>query len=138
MLVNSAHEVFLERAYREALRLLVEVRDYVAGPSKEDSAALLPQDRAVLVNELTKVTRRLTDAMAWLMLRKAVAADEIAPEEAELNAAATLSQEAASADGAAADLGVLPLVARGLIDRSQRIFADVKRLDASLRSAAAG
>ena len=58
MLVNSAHEVFLEKAYREALGLLVEVRDYVAGPSKEDSAALLPQDRAVLVNELTQVTRR--------------------------------------------------------------------------------
>ena len=138
MFDSSAHQVFLEKTYREALGLLVEVRDYVAGPSKADGEALLPQDRAMLVHELTKVTRRLTDAIAWLLLQKAVAAEEISAEEAARSTAGTLSLEAAAEDGADADLGLLPLVARGQIDRSRRIFAEVRRLEASLRSASAG
>ena len=147
MFDNSAHQVFLEKAYREVFGLLVEVRDYVAGPSKEDGAALLPQDRAMLVHELTKITRRLTDAMAWLLLQKAVAAEEFATEEAARYAAGKLSLQAVAEDGAdgavaedgtGGDLGMLPLVARGQIDRSRRIFADVKRLEASLRAAADG
>ena len=100
MFDNYAHQVFLEKAYREVFGLLVEVRDYVAGPSKEDGEALLPQDRAMLVHELTKITRRLTDAMAWLLLQKAVAAEEITTEEALRRAAGTLSLEAVAEDGA--------------------------------------
>ena len=138
MFVNSAHEVFLEKAYGEALGLLVEVRDYVAGPSKEDGEALLPQDRAGLVHELTKVTHRLTDAMAWLMLQKAVAAGEItAAEAAESEAAALLAGGLGDADPTQ-DIGNLPLAARGLIDRSRRLYAEVARLDSGRRAAGAG
>ncbi len=136
MFDRSAREVFLEKAYREVLGLLVEVRDYVAGPSKQDGAALPPQDRAMLAHELTKVTRRLTDAMAWLLLQKAVAAGEITAAEAAESEAAALPAGGLGDADPTRDVGNLPLAARGLIDRSRRISAEVSRLDASLRRAA--
>ncbi len=134
MLDRSAHDVFVDKAYRDTLRLLEEVRDYVAGPLKDEAVALVPQVRATLMHELSKVTLRLTDAMAWLLLQKAVAADEI-DAEAAAERAAGASQEAGNDDGSGedADLGSLPLAARGLIDRSRRVSAGVVQLETSLR-----
>lgn len=136
MFDRSAHEVFVEKAYRETLGLLEEVRDYVADPDGGEGEGMLPQDRAVLLHEMTKITRRLADAMAWLMVQKAVAANEIAPEEAVEQDAGTLPPEPEAVPGEDIDLGSLPLAARGLIDRSRRIYAEVERLQTSIQRAA--
>ena len=136
MFDKSAHEVFVEKAYRETLGLLEDVRDYVADPDGGEGEGMPPQDRAVLLREMTKITRRLADAMAWLMVQKAVAADEIAPEEAVEQDAGILPPEPEVVPGEDVDLGSLPLAARGLIDRSRRIYAEVERLQTSIQQAA--
>ncbi len=133
MVDRSAHEVFLDKAYNEALELLVDVRDYIAEPSADDGEKLAPQDHAVLVHQMTKITRRLTDAMAWLLLQKAVMAEEITVADAEKADAAALPPEPVVDNKDRADLRKLPLVARGLIDRSQRLYAEAERLQSSLR-----
>lgn len=137
MFDRSAHQVFLDKAYNEALALLVEVRDYIAEPSAEDGKTLTPQDQAVLVHQMTKITRRLTDAMAWLLLQKAVTEEEITVADAEKADAATLPREPVEEDSDGADLRRLPLVARGLIDRSHRLYTETERLQTSLRPASA-
>ena len=137
MVDRSAHQVFLDKAYNEALKLLVEVRDYIAEPSADDGTKLMPQDHAVLVHQLTMITRRLTDAMAWLLLQKAVAAEEITAADADQADAGTLPLDAVGEDGDGADLSRLPLVARGLIDRSRRLYTEVERLQSSLHPASA-
>ncbi len=137
MFDRSAHQVFLDKAYNDGLELLVEVRDYIAEASTDDGKNLTPQDQAVLVHQMTKITRRLTDAMAWLLLQKAVTADEITVADAEKADAATLSCEPVVEDSDRADLSRLPLVARGLIDRSQRLYTEAERLQSSLRPASA-
>ncbi len=137
MFDRSAHEVFVEKAYRDTFALLEEVRDYVAGNSGEDGDRMTPQDRAMLVHELTRITRRLTDSMAWLLLQKAVSADEIDPEEAVQKAVGVLDGPDDGAAGEEADLIKLPLAVRGMIDRSRRIYTEVERLEVSMRDAAA-
>ncbi len=137
MFDRSGHEVFVEKAYRDTFTLLEEVRDYVADNSGKDDDGIAPQDRAMLVHELTKITRRLTDSMAWLMLQKAVAADEIDAEEAAQKAEGVLPGPDVGEAGKGADLMKLPLAVRGMIDRSRRIYIEVERLETSIRDAAA-
>jgi len=126
---NTSHAAFVERAYRDTFDLLVDVRDYLADGSGADSEALPPEDRMQLTYELTRVTRKLTNVMAWLMLQKAVIAGEMTPEQAATDPAATM--DIGADDGKPDDpaaLARLPLAARGLFDRSRRLTAHVTAL----------
>lgn len=118
---------FIEDAYQDTLSLMTELRDFLAGvqAAPEDPNANRPPDvRARIVKEISSVTRDLTEAMAWLLLQKAVAAGEITPEEAETRADGLLTP--INADRvAAADGAPLPLEIRGYMDRSRRLYDQV-------------
>ena len=79
---TDSQDAFLEKAYKDTYDLLVAVRDYVAAEATDAAAALEPQQRLQLTYELSRITRRLTDIMAWLLIRKAVAAGEVTEQEA--------------------------------------------------------
>ena len=124
---------FIERAYQDTYDLLVAVRDYISGPMQEDAKGLENDDRLQLTYALSRITRQLTDVMAWLMLQKAVAAGELSQEAVASEPAAALEslkdiQE--EMDNAA--LSRLPLAARGMIDRTRRITALVGQLDGNV------
>lgn len=130
---DISHTAFIQRAYDDTYSLLVAMRDYVSGPSSEDAATLDPNDRLRLTHELSRVTRQLTDVMAWLMVQKAVAAGEISAEDGAAAPAAQLELSAEDEDDDDMEgLGRLPLTARSLIDRSRRITALVRQLDAGM------
>lgn len=132
---DISHTAFVQRAYDDTYALLVAMRDYVSGPSSADSTELDPSDRLRLTHELSRVTRQLTDVMAWLMVQKAVAAGEISEEEGTHAPAAQLDLMAEDEDDDDEDmegLGRLPLTARSLIDRSRRITALVRQLNSNL------
>jgi len=133
MAENTSYGPFIDRAYDEARDLLIATRDYIAGPSSDDGKALDPGDRLRLTLELARLTRRLTEATAWLMLQKGVAAGELSSMEAAAAAAAQLDVEPDSGPDEAA-MTRLPLVARGLIDRARRLHAHVASLERSLRA----
>jgi len=118
---------FIEDAYQDTLSLMTELRDFLAEvqAAPEDPNANRPPDvRARIVKEISSVTRDLTEAMAWLLLQKAVAAGEITPEEAETRADGLLTP--INADRvAAADGAPLPLEIRGYMDRSRRLYDQV-------------
>ena len=125
----GAENPFVERAYQDTYDLLVAVRDYISGPMREEAGALQKDENLQLTYALSRVTRQLTDVMAWLMLQKAVAAGEMSPEEADAQPAANLEALDDSGDGIDnAAVGRLPLAARGLIDRARRITALVEQL----------
>jgi regulator of CtrA degradation len=128
---HSSHIAFVERAYDDTYALLVAMRDYVAGPSSEDARALEPGDRLRLTHELSRVTRLLTNVMAWLMVQKAVAAGEMTREQGDRDPAAKLDflyEDSADLK----ELGRLPIAARSLIDRARRIAALVRQLDSAI------
>ncbi len=131
----AALAAFIDKAYQEASDLLVEARDYVAGrPSEPAEQVLAPADRLRLTAELSRVTRRLTEVMAWLLVQKAVAAGEITAAAAAETEAAALPTGGLGEVDPTQDIGNLPLAARGLIDRSRRLYAEVARLDSGRRT----
>lgn len=129
---DLSHTAFVQRAYDDTYALLVAMRDYVSGPSTDDAAALDPNDRLRLTHELSRVTRQLTDVMAWLMLQKAVAAGEISATDGAAAPAAQLDLPADENDEDMEGLGRLPLTARSLIDRARRITALVRQLNGGM------
>jgi regulator of CtrA degradation len=133
---NESHDAFLEKAYRETYDLLVDVRDYVAGGPAAEGEEIAAQQKLQLTYELSRITGRLTDVMAWLMIRKAVAAGEIGEEEAAAQSTAPSAFE--DPPEVETDPAALPLAARGLIDRMRRLEADVRRLEVSFEARSAG
>src|SRR3546814_13673056 len=61
----------------EAFTLLVEARNYLTEAQHRVPAALPPQDRLVASCETMRLTSRLVQVMAWLLVQKAVHAGEI-------------------------------------------------------------
>ena len=137
-MTDTALAAFIDKAYQEASDLLVEARDYVAGRSSEPAdQAPAPADRLRLTQALSRVTRQLTEVMAWLLVQKAVAAGEITAAEAAETEAAVLPAGGLGEVDPTQDIATLPLAARGLIDRSRRHYAEVVRLDSGRRAAVA-
>ena len=131
-MADVSHNVFVQRAYDDTYALLLAMRDYVSGQSSEDANQLEPQDRMRLSLELSRVTRQITEIMAWLMIQKAIAAGEITAEEGTQQAAGQLEltddDNDTENDTKMEELGKLPLPARSLIDRARRIAALVRQL----------
>ncbi|MDA0652181.1 MAG: DUF1465 family protein [Proteobacteria bacterium] len=127
-MADLSHSAFVQRAYDDTYALLIAMRDYVSGQSKEDSGTLEPNDRMRLSLELSRVTRQITEIMAWLMVQKAVAAGEITADEGARQAAGQLTLADDANDGDRDALARLPLPARSLIDRARRIAALVRQL----------
>ena len=119
---------FVQRAYDDTYALLIAMRDYVSGQSTEDANQLEPSDRMRLSLELSRVTRQITEIMAWLMVQKAIAAGEITAEEGAQQAAGQLTLADEDEDHDRDELARLPLAARSLIDRARRIAALVRQL----------
>ena len=128
---------FIEGSYQDTMSLMTELRDYLAeiqAESPEDYAkdaekSVSPEIRAVVIREISAVTRDLTEAMAWLLLQKAAAAGEITPQEAETRSDGLLGEDSALA-APAADVSALPIEIRGYIDRNRRICDQVLKLRA--------
>ncbi len=127
-MADLSHSAFVQRAYDDTYALLIAMRDYVSGQSKEDGGLLEPSDRMRLSLELSRVTRQITEIMAWLMVQKAVAAGEITADEGAGQAAGQLALADDDNDGDRDELARLPLPARSLIDRARRISALVRQL----------
>lgn len=134
---GSPAAAFLVRCYDETAALLVDARDYLSDRAAAEAADLPMAARIQLTQELTVMTRRLTEAMSWLLLRRAVAAGEITADAARTHDSFNLADEPALVEGRGAAIDELPLAARGLIDRSRRLYAQLARLRASLDSSLA-
>lgn len=118
----------LSRTYDEAMSLLVETRNYLSFRRQVDDVRIEPMDRLKLTRESFRLTSRLAQVMAWLMLRRAVVEGEIADDEARQPEHRLAGHDVCLAR--ADDLGDwLPEGMRGLLERSQLLYERVARLD---------
>ncbi len=119
---------FISRTYDEAMSLLVETRNYLSFRQSADGARIQPMDRLKLTREAFRLTSRLAQVMAWLMLRRAVINGEIADAEARRPEHRLAGHDVCLAR--ADDLGDwLPDGMRGLLERSRALYERVARLD---------
>lgn len=129
---RTALRPFLDKAYDEAFALLVELRDFLAERNKIVASELPAVDRLLLTQELTRLTRRLTEIMPWLLLQKAVDAGEVSEVEALRQAAANLPDDD-SGDTPSQALRSLPSPVRGMIGRARRLHGEVIQLRHNVR-----
>lgn len=126
-------QIFFDRAYGETLDLMVEARNYltVVEPVERRRRAMEPSLR--MSCEAMRVTTRLTQVMAWLMLQRAVESGEMTAAEAS-DERHRLSAAAVCLDTAANDDAELPPGLRSLMARSHRLYLRVSRLEGLMRT----
>jgi regulator of CtrA degradation len=127
----QAATAFFGRTYDEAFALLVEARDYIARTEPIERDFVDVASRARMAVETTRLTARLTHIMAWLLARKAVHAGEISPEEGARPPYILDRNEELAGEGKMTD--ILPPGLESLLDRSQRLYIRVSRLDEMVR-----
>lgn len=122
---------FFSRTYDEAFELLIEARDYIAHGQAVEQNFVDLGSRARMAVETTRLTARLTHVMAWLLARKAVHAGEISPTLGAQPPYTLERDENLVGEGAFTD--ILPPGLEDLMERSQRLYIRVSRLDELLR-----
>ena len=122
---------FLDGTYEEVLQLTREARDYFARQEPSDSGKLAAEARLVASCEAMRLTARLTQVMAWLLVQKAVHAGEMTRIQAAEDRFRLGGQKVcARADPVARDY--LPPRLAELLAQSHTLYSRVARLDAML------
>ena len=122
------------RTYDEALALTRELRDYIAHEAPADKAALDHDTQLVASCEEMRVTARMTQVMAWLMLQRAVNDGEIDRNQAAQPDNRLGGQDTCLADPAV-DPEYLPDRLADLLARSRNLYERIQRLDLMLEPA---
>ena len=121
-----------QRTYSEGMRLVEETSAYLDGAGREAARALSRDASLAYAGESMRLTTRLMQVASWLLVRKAVHEGEMTVEEANSEKYALATKQIARQprfDGVEA----LPAKLRELIERSERLYARVERLDTQLR-----
>lgn len=124
---GAATITFFDRTYEEAFDLLVEARDFLAERQRRPEA-LAPAVQLVASSETLRLTTRLVQVMAWLLVQRAVRAGELDAAEADAPRR-RLGGHEVCADAGPWDVSELPPALRSLLDRSQALYNRVARLD---------
>ena len=73
---------FFDSTFEEALALTREARDYLTHAEPRERERMTPNDRMLASCEAMRMTSRLTQVMAWLLVQRAVHAGEMTRDEA--------------------------------------------------------
>jgi len=116
------------RTYDETLTMIVEARNYMTHVEPKVSRRLRGSSDLRFSCEALRVTSRLTQVMAWLMLQRAVHYGEITAEEACLDHNRLSGRDVCLHTGSMED-DSLPDGLRSLLNRSYHLYLRVSRLE---------
>ncbi len=105
-----------------------EACSYIDGPGRRACNDMEETDSLYYTAETLRLTTRLTQLMAWMFVQRAVQNGEMRPEEAaeerhRLGARQTCLSSSEPPEG------VLPASLEDLLERSERLYRRVARLD---------
>ena len=115
-------------AYDEALSLVVDARNYLAECVYNGDGATSNKNRLDIAFEHQRLTGRLTVAMSWLLIERAVHNGEMPINRLMLNDY-PFSQSEFFTDPSSSGNETLSPRLRQLLDRSHRIYIRVMRLN---------
>lgn len=117
-----------DRTYEETIALMREARDYFVDRQRDGAAEARPALQLVASCEAMRVTARLTQVLAWLLVQRAVTAGELSPVEAMLEQRRLGGRSVCAVEGPWHELG-LPETLQSLLSRSLALYNRVARLD---------
>jgi regulator of CtrA degradation len=127
-MTKDAPTAFFGRTFDEALALTREARDYLRDYGEEESRELAVDVAAHFSVEIMRLTSRLTNMMAWLLVQRAVHQGELSREEVREDNWRLGGGEICLKKGAV-DPEMLPPYLCDLLRRSERLYRRIARLD---------
>lgn len=125
----ASSQVFTD-LFRDVMALVEETATYLDGPGRQQSKKLERAAALAYATESMRLTTRLMQLASWLLLHRAVKEGEMSLAQASKE---KTKVKLASTDGHdPANVELLPPTLRGLIERSQKLYAKVRRLDATM------
>lgn len=118
--------------FRDGMALVEETATYLDGPGRQQSKKLERAASLAYATESMRLTTRLMQLASWLLLHRAVKEGEMSLAQAgrEKTKVKLASTETHDPD----NIELLPPSLRALIERSQQLYAKVRRLDATIYS----
>lgn len=119
---------FFSRTYDETMDLMVEARNYMAYVERRERERAGVMAGLRMSCEAMRVTSRLTQVMAWLMVQRAVHEGELTAEDA-LAEPHRLSGGSVCLDETYGHDETIPGGLRSLLERSLSLYVRVARLE---------
>jgi regulator of CtrA degradation len=116
--------------FRDGMALVEETATYLDGPGRQESKKLERAAALAYATESMRLTTRLMQLASWLLLHRAVKEGEMSLAQAgKEKSKVKLATNDAHDPG---NLELLPVALRDLIERSRKLYASVRRLDATI------
>ena len=125
----ASSQAFAE-LFRDGMALVEETATYLDGPGRQQSKKLERAAALAYATESMRLTTRLMQLASWLLLHRAVKEGEMSLAQASKEK--TKVKLATTDTYDASNIELLPATLRGLIERSQKLYAKVRRLDATI------
>jgi regulator of CtrA degradation len=122
---------FIHRTYDETMDLMIEARNYMRYVEQRERRRAEAATGLRISCEAMRVTSRLTQVMAWLLMQRAVEEGEITAEQA-LAESNRISGAEVCLDDSFGEDDRLPRGLRSLMDRSLRLYCRIVRLEAQM------
>lgn len=122
---DFARSELFDRTFEEGMQLVEETAAYLDGAGRHDSKVLSRNAALDYATESMRLTTRLMQLASWLLVQRAVREGEMLPEAACAESY-RLGQEAVGAPPAVEEL---PFGLTSLLQRSERLYERVRRLD---------
>ncbi len=135
--VFTAQDRLVDALYLETIQLLEEARDFALERYYQRSDKTGPIEQIVIIGESMRVTTRLIEAMAWVLVRRAVIKGEMTERQA-CSSEHRLGGRDICLKRDESTLERIPEPLRTLWESTYRLYHRISRLDDSLAAAAAG
>jgi regulator of CtrA degradation len=123
---------FIDSKIDEAHRLLSATHDYVKWQAPKDMDTMDPHMTFLLSSEAMRVTVRLTQIIAWLMLQKGILEEELTLEDTLSESCRVMQGEECLYQSSEEDKTIPPRL-RELLKESRIFYFSILRLDARAR-----
>lgn len=124
---KNSNLLFMPTLFQEAMDIIFDSYEYFQIQDEQDDGQLSPQLHALIANEMSRITMRLTSVMAWLMARKAVAAGQLSDNEARDEYRINGADQCLEYHGEYAPY--LPDYLNELLETSYRLYQRIWQLD---------
>lgn len=125
---DFARSDLFERTFQEGMALVEQTAAYLDGEGRRESKRLGRSTALAYAGESMRLTTRLMQIASWLLVQRAVREGDMSPGEA-CDARYRVGAQAVCQAGEAADPNSLPPPLLDLLNRSERLYERILRLD---------
>jgi len=125
---------FFEKSYREALALTAEAHGVFSQIEQYKFRTTSPIEDLRMRGEAFRLTTRLMQVVAWLLIQRAVHAGELTAEEVASDAQYRLGAAGVCRDDSQHHHPTTPDELADLLDRSLNLYVRIERLDELLHA----